>query len=182
MTRFALILFAGLVASATAADSAPSGLIRQDGRPAPELRLADMDGRVTDLRDLRGQWVMVHFWASWCAPCRREMPAIQKLASGESGAPVRIVMVNTAEGDDEVFAFLNIVAPALTTLMDRDGSVTAQWKPRGLPASFLVDPEGRIRYLALGGREWNEPAYNDFLRGLTGGPGQPTGSAPIRKP
>jgi len=182
MNRLASIIVAVALSSTALADGLPPGLIRQDGRPAPELRLADMDGRFTDLRELRGRWVMVHFWASWCAPCRREMPAIQKLASGESGAPVKIVMVNTAEGDDEVFAFLNIVAPALTTLMDRDGSVTARWKPRGLPASFLVDPEGRIRYLALGGREWNEPAYIGFLRGLAGSPAQFTDTVPIRKP
>ncbi len=160
-------LIGAALAAAVAADAPPPGLLPQDGRPAPALRLADMDGQVTDLRDLRGQWTMVHFWASWCAPCRREMPALQKLASLEPRPPVRILMVNTAEDDDEVFAFMNIVAPALPTLMDRDGSVTERWKPRGLPASFLVDPDGRIRYLALGGREWAEPRYVAFLRGLS---------------
>ena len=77
---------------------------------------------------------------------------------------LEIVMVNTAETEDEVFSFLGIVAPDVVPLMDTDGLITESWQPRGLPATFLVDPEGRIRYLALGGRNWNTPPYLEFLR------------------
>jgi cytochrome c biogenesis protein CcmG, thiol:disulfide interchange protein DsbE len=144
----------------------PRGVLALDGRPAPTLRLADTDGNVTDLADLRGHWVMVHFWASWCGPCRREMPAISRMAKELVSERLRLVMVNTAETDDEVFAFLAIHAPDLTSLMDRDGQVTDRWQPRGLPASFFVDPEGRLRFQALGGRPWDTPSYRQFLRGL----------------
>lgn len=145
----------------------PDGLIELDGRPAPALRLSDLDGRVTDLETLRGQWVMVHFWASWCAPCRRELPAIARMAEQLAPEQLRLVMVNTAETDDDVFAFLAAVAPTLDTLLDRDGQVTERWQPRGLPSSFLVDPQGRLRYLALGGRPWDSPPYSRFLRALS---------------
>jgi cytochrome c biogenesis protein CcmG, thiol:disulfide interchange protein DsbE len=157
-----------LLISGAAAAPLPKGLIIQDGRPAPELRLATMEGRVTDIRQLRGQWLLVHFWASWCGPCRREMPTLQGLMTIDPPLPVSLVLVNTAETDDEVFPFLSIVAPDLDTLMDRDGLVTERWQPRGLPASFLVDPAGRIRYLALGGRDWTSPEYRTFLRTLSG--------------
>ncbi len=75
-------------------------------------------------------------------------------------------MVNTAETEVELFAFLGAVAPTLLAgnLLDRDGAVTERWQPRGLPSTFLVDPEGRIQYLALGGRPWDSPAYIAFLR------------------
>jgi thiol-disulfide isomerase/thioredoxin len=146
----------------------PAGLIGLDGRAAPALKLPDMDGRVTDLAKLRGQWVMVHFWASWCGPCRKEMPTIQSLANKIPPERLRIVLVNTAETDDTAFAFLAIVAPDIETLMDRDGAVTEIWQPRGLPSTFLVDPEGRLRYLALGGRVWDADPYLGFLRRLTG--------------
>ena len=63
--------------------------------------------------------------------------------------------------------FLATVSPDLSTLMDRDGLTTAGWQPRGLPSSFFVDPAGRIRYLALGGRDWSSPEYLNFLRQLT---------------
>jgi thiol-disulfide isomerase/thioredoxin len=156
---------AGLPAPNTAL---PEGIIPVQGRAAPGLRLTDMDGEPYDLQDARGRWAFVHFWASWCGPCRKEMPTIARLAERIEGAPLEIVLVNTAETDDEVFNFLGIVAPDLTTLMDYDGLVTKRWQPRGLPATFLVDPHGHIRYLALGGRTWDRPAYVDFLRGLAG--------------
>lgn len=143
----------------------PEGLIPLDGRPAPALKLADLDGKATDLASLRGRWAMVHFWASWCTPCRRELPAIAAMAKTKPETPA-LVMVNTAETDDEVFAFLSAVAPELSTLLDRDGKVTERWQPRGLPSTFFVDPEGRLRYLALGGRPWDSPAYQRFLAGL----------------
>ncbi len=154
------------VFTATAAE-VPPGLMARDGAPAPALRLSNMEGKVTDLRDLRGQWVMVHFWATWCGPCRKEMPTLQSLVKLLPTQRLRILLVNTAETDDEVFAFLGLVAPDLDTLMDRDGKVTEQWQPRGLPSSFLIDPDGRQRYLALGGRDWATQPYPAFLRQIT---------------
>lgn len=140
----------------------PAGLIPLDGRPAPGFRLPDLDGRPTELKAFAGRWVMVHFWASWCAPCRREMPALAR-AGDRFGRDLALVLVNTAETEEEVFAFLATVAPALTSLLDIDGAVTERWQPRGLPASFFVDPRGRLRWIALGGRPWDTPPYAQFL-------------------
>ncbi|MEJ5210028.1 MAG: TlpA disulfide reductase family protein [Burkholderiales bacterium] len=154
-------------AMAVHAAEPPPGLMRLDGRPAPALVLPDLDGRTVDLATLRGRWVMVHFWASWCGPCRREMPTLVSVLHTHPPERLTLLLVNTAENEDDVFAFLASVAPELSTLLDRDGQVTARWQPRGLPSTFLVDPEGRLRYLALGGRDWSAPAYRAFLRGLT---------------
>jgi thiol-disulfide isomerase/thioredoxin len=130
-----------------------------------------MDGNGFDLSEERATWAFVHFWASWCTPCRREMPRIQAMSERLGDLPLAIVLVNTAETEDTVFAFLAAVAPDLMdTLLDRDGLVTERWQPRGLPSTFLVDPAGRIRYLVLGGREWDRPEYLEFLRGLAQGP------------
>lgn len=165
--KLILVLFVCWVATApVSAAELPKGLIALDGRPAPALKLSDLSGRSTDLAALRGQWVMVHFWASWCGPCRKEMPTIQSLAGKILSERLRIVLVNTAESDDTAFAFLAIVAPDLDTLMDHDGVVTDLWQPRGLPSTFLVDPAGRLRYLALGGRSWDSEPYLGFLKGL----------------
>lgn len=169
MMRILLLIGALLLtqAAAAAAPAPPRGLMPLDGRPAPALRLADMNGHVTDLQQLRGRWVLVHFWASWCGPCRREMPTLQRLSARIPPTRLQLVLVNTAESEDEVFSFLAGVTPELNTLMDRDGRVTERWQPRGLPSSFLVDPQGRLRYLALGGRDWTSPAYLNFLQALT---------------
>lgn len=168
IVRFTLLLALSLVQGTLWADEIqkPAGLVALDGRIAPALKLSDMDGKTTDLKNLRGQWVLVHFWATWCGPCRREMPTLQSMQQQLKDVHIALVLVNTAETDDEVFSFLPTVAPELTTLMDRDGLATELWKPRGLPSSFIVDPEGRLRYLALGGRDWATPTYISFLKSL----------------
>jgi cytochrome c biogenesis protein CcmG/thiol:disulfide interchange protein DsbE len=141
----------------------PDG-IRPYDVAAPTLELSDMDRRAFSLQeDGRGQWVFVHFWASWCGPCRKEMPAIERMAEQMEGRRLRVVLVNTAENEDTVFTFLAETAPGLRSLMDRDGQVTEAWQPRGLPATYLVDPQGRIRYQALGGRPWDQEGYLLFL-------------------
>lgn len=155
--------------AASLAAELPTGVIRLTPQEAPPLRLADMDGKTVDLRQLRGQWVLVHFWAAWCVPCRRELPALTKVFKDHPDRLPRLVMVNTADREEEVFAFLGKIAPDQPTLLDKDGQVTERWKPRGLPASYFVDPEGRIRYLALGGRPWDHGPYRQFLEALKAG-------------
>ena len=168
MMRVWIWLLALCFAAAAHAAEPPPGLLTLDGRPAPALKLTDMDGQATDLEQLRGRWVLVHFWATWCGPCRKEMPTLNRMSALIPAADLRVVLVNTAETDDEVFTFLPSVAPDMNTLMDRDGKATERWQPRGLPSSFLVDPGGRLRYLALGGRDWDSAVYLAFLRALAG--------------
>jgi hypothetical protein len=95
------------------------------------------------------------------------MPAIQAIFPQFDPQQLEIVLINVAESEDTVFSFLASVAPEIEPLMDTDGLVTERWQPRGLPATFFVDPGGKLRYLALGGRPWNTPAYLDFLKNLT---------------
>jgi thiol-disulfide isomerase/thioredoxin len=156
------ILHAG-IAGATAI---PKGVIQLTGSPAPALKLADLDGKDVDLANAKGQWVFVHFWASWCGPCRKEMPTIDAIINHPDIDGLTFILVNTAENEDIVFSFLAEYAPGLNSLLDTDGLVTEQWQPRGLPATFLVDPMGKVRYVALGGRPWDASPYLQFLQYL----------------
>ena len=145
----------------------PKGVRAYQATPAPALRLQDIDGNPYSLQDDgRGGWVLVHFWASWCGPCRKEMPAIQRMARRIDPERLTVLLVNTAEDEDTIFTFLAAVASEMNSLMDADGQATEAWRPRGLPASYLVDPQGLIRYQALGGLPWDEPDYLGFLRSL----------------
>ena len=155
-----------LALSALAAEPLPKGLLVLDGREAPPLVLNDLDGERWDISTARGRWLFVHFWATWCGPCRKEMPTIQAIFPEFDASQLEIVLINTAESEDTVFAFLAEVAPDITPLMDSDGLVTEQWQPRGLPATFFVDPDGRLQYLALGGRPWDSPEYLEFMQRL----------------
>jgi thiol-disulfide isomerase/thioredoxin len=167
---YVFLFLLGYVCVAVAAPMLPPGVLALKGETAPALKLTDLEGKPHDLEELRGHWVMVHFWASWCGPCRVEMPKLQKLVESNTVPGLRLLLVNTAEDDDEVTNFLNLHTPDLGTLMDRDGGVTERWKPRGLPASFFVDPQGRLTYIALGGRAWDEGAYLNFLKNLAAKP------------
>ena len=155
-----------LAAVTACAETLPPGVMRINGTAAPDLQLDNIDGEAYDLEATHGHWRFVHFWASWCGPCRKEMPSIERMATALGEDPLEIILVNTAETEDDVFTFLGIAAPDLVPLMDVDGQVTEVWQPRGLPATYLVDPYGRIQYQALGGRAWDRPVYLEFLRGL----------------
>jgi len=144
----------------------PKGIIKLTPYPAPNIQLKDIDGQKFDLSDTRKHWVFVHFWASWCVPCRKEMPTIQKMWGQLKKEGLKIVLINTSEDEDTVFNFLGIYAPDIRALMDKDGQVTEKWQPRGLPATYLVDPDGLVRYQALGGRPWETKTYLTFLRNL----------------
>jgi thiol-disulfide isomerase/thioredoxin len=164
-TLLVLALFLSVPAFAA---SLPKGIIEiSPPRPAQPLKLSNMDGKQTDLARLSGQWVMVHFWASWCGPCRRELPTLDRMAGELVPGVIQLVMVNTAEKEDDVFVFMGGVAPSLDTLLDTDGAVTNAWQPRGLPSTYFVDPKGQIRFVALGGRGWDTKPYKDFIRSLS---------------
>ena len=144
----------------------PFGIRLYDIGTAQNFSLDDIDGEKFELSNSKGHWVFLHFWASWCGPCREEMPTIQKLANAMQGEKFQIVMINTAEDEDTIFEFLAAIDVELNSLMDVDGLVTEVWKPRGLPTSFLINPKGEVKYQAIGGREWDKPEYIGFLKKL----------------
>jgi len=168
MKNLILLLILLFISTQTllAKESLPKGLIHLDNRQAPPLKLNDMDGEPFDLEKLKGKWVFVHFWATWCGPCRKEIPTIQAILNEYKNSHLEFAIINTAESEDLIFEFLGIVAPDIVPLIDNDGLVTELWQPRGLPATFFVDPKGKLRYLALGGRPWDKAEYKDFLNSL----------------
>ena len=154
------------ITNMTLADPLPVKIISLDKSIADDFSIDDYDGNKYSLKSSRGKWVFLHFWASWCGPCRREMPLVYRLQNQMKGKNMDFVLINTAEDEDTIFEFLGSVAPDLHSYMDRDGELTEKWAPRGLPTTFFIDPKGRKRYLALGGRPWDDPVYQKFLSSL----------------
>jgi thiol-disulfide isomerase/thioredoxin/dienelactone hydrolase len=142
----------------TAAHPASHGLQPYDGDPAaPALALVGLDGRTYDLARYRGRVVLVNFWASWCPPCVREMPSMQRLEEKLRGKPFAILAVNTAESPQDVRAFLGRHHVSLPVMIDPDGRIIKRWKVFVFPTSFVIDAEGRIRLGVYGEVAWDAP-------------------------
>ena len=138
--------------------------------PAPDLALEAAEGASLRLSDLRGEVVVVNFWASWCPPCRREMPALERLNRLMRGQPFAVVGINAGEEVEDVLGFRAGVepAPSFRLLLDREGKALKAFGVSGLPTTFVLDREGRIAYQALGAREFDDPAIVAILRRLIG--------------
>ena len=171
--KFALCCLGAMMLSASptlANDASTSQTLTEvTKRPqASDFVLEDIDGKKRRLSDLRGKVVLVNFWATWCPPCRREMPSIERLSLLLKSADFEILAVNVAENLDTVFSFTGTLEPVPTfpIVFDRDSSVLKAWPVRGLPTSFVLDKQGRIAYRAVGGREFDDPAILAQLRML----------------
>lgn len=126
--------------------------------PAPDFTLKDMDGKTYSLSTLRGRPVIVNFWATWCPPCREEMPSMQRAWEQLQVEGVMMLAINVGESADTVFQFTANYPVEFPLLLDQDSAVLGQWPVSGLPVTFVIDAEGRIAYRAIGGREWDDPA------------------------
>jgi thiol-disulfide isomerase/thioredoxin len=124
--------------------------------PAPALQAQDLNGVSRTLADYRGKVVLLNFWASWCPPCLREMPSLERLRVNMAGRPLAIVALDSAETPEDVNAYLARMKLGFPVLLDPDGSNTQRWKVFALPTSFLLDAEGRVRYVLTGPTEWDE--------------------------
>ncbi len=122
----------------------------------PALVLRDAANRELSLSALRGKVVLVSFWATYCEPCREEMPAMQTLKQ-RLGLNFEVLMVNVGESEQKVERFFSetkLQPGVLTVLYDRDSSVAKRWNARMLPASYIVRADGRIAWSALGEVDW----------------------------
>jgi len=133
---------------------------------APDFALTGEDGKRYRLSDYRGQVVLVNFWATWCPPCRYEMPAMERAHQKMKGEKIVLLAVNVGEDEETVFAFTGQYPVTFPLLFDRDGEVVKKYPVIGLPTTFVIDPRGTVTHRAVGGREWDDEALLDRLRQL----------------
>jgi thiol-disulfide isomerase/thioredoxin len=150
------LLSVGVMMLALAGVAHAAGFEARSATPAPELKANDVAGAPRTLADYRGKVVLLNFWASWCPPCLREMPSMERLRVKMAGRPLAIVALDSAEAAEEVNAFLSKMKLGFPILLDPDGSNTKRWKVFALPTTFLLDAEGRVRYALTGPTEWDE--------------------------
>jgi peroxiredoxin len=162
LRRSLVLLCAALVAFAAQAGE----LKPWTGGPAPGLALPDLAGREHRLEEYRGKVVLINFWATWCEPCSAEMPSMSRLRAALAGRPFEVLAVNLAEPESRIRRFLEQTPLPFPILRDADSAVSKAWRARVLPVSFIVGPDGRIRYHVVGEYDWDQPAARKAIAAL----------------
>lgn len=139
----------------------------EDEVAAPALQLEDLSGNHHNLEDYQGQVVLVQFWATYCPPCIKEMPSMNRMQIKLADTPFKILAVNMGETRGEVDAFVLKVKPEFTILMDESGKSIADWRVFGAPANFIIGPGGKVRYTLFGGVEWDDDTLIQTIKALS---------------
>jgi thiol-disulfide isomerase/thioredoxin len=151
-----LLLAAGLTTGATA--PAPA--------PAPDFSLRARDGGEVRLSSLQGQVVMINFWATWCGPCRQEMPLLEQLQAKYGPLGFTLLGVNVEPDSAAATAWLKGVPVSFPILFDTRNAVAESFGVQGMPSSVFVDRAGRVRHVHRGYKPGDESQYADLIRSL----------------
>ena len=120
------------------------------GKLAPDFELSSLDGKVVSLSDFRGKPVFLNFWATWCGPCRFEMPFIQKMYEGLSNEGLVVLAVNVQENPATVKEFVESFGLTFPVLLDTNSEVRLAYNIRGIPTTFFIDKNGIIQDIKIG--------------------------------
>jgi peroxiredoxin len=158
-----------LAAPGDAEDGKPTGsttLVALAGSPQSSFALPSLDGPAIELARLRGRIVLIHFFATWCEPCRAEMASLRDLQARLDGRPFAIVPISVAEADGAVRRFFANESLPFAVLLDRDRSVARAWGIHTLPSSVVLDRTLKPRFMAEGDVDWARPDVMKILSDL----------------
>jgi thiol-disulfide isomerase/thioredoxin len=155
------------------------GLSKPAMASAPDFNLLDVNGRPVSLSGYRGKLVLLNFWATWCAPCREEMPSMVQLGRNSGGVGLAVLAINQRENAARVNQFMKTNGLTLTILLDTTGRVAGYYRVYGIPMSYLINGDGEVIGMKSGPMDWNAPKVVEAFRKLIGDAG---GAAPAGFP
>jgi peroxiredoxin len=138
----------------------------QTNAPAPDFTLHAMSGPNLRLQELRGRVVMVNFWATWCGPCRQEMPHLNRLHEKYSRSGFVLLGVNVDDDPQNAAAVAAKLGIQFPVLLDTDKKVSDQYDLMAMPSTYLIDRDGKVRYLHRGYLSGYEEQYEKQIREL----------------
>ena len=133
---------------------------------APDFTLKGEDGNTYRLKDYRGKVVILNFWATWCPPCREEMPSMERAWRQIKDKGIVMLGINVGEDADTIFEFTGQYSMTFPLPMDINGEVVKQYPIRGLPTTYIIDPAGMATHRAVGSRVWDAPEILQQLEEL----------------
>jgi thiol-disulfide isomerase/thioredoxin len=136
------------------------------GTPVPSFELTTVDGKTIDFSQLRGKVVVLNFWATWCGPCKEEMPALDRLRRRFDPQDVAILTITTEHERTGIRQFMKQLDSALPVLLDEQRDVSLAFMVRGLPTTVFIAKNGTVAGRAVGPREWDGPDAVRFIEGL----------------
>ena len=139
-------------------------VVAAENQPAPEVLINSLSGTPMKLSDLRGKVVLLNFWATWCPPCREEIPSMMKLNSAMSGKPFQMVAVSIDEGGKPAIeAFFQTSGFSLPAFTDPDNRAAKAYGITGVPETFIIDKKGIVVKKVIGPFAWDDPSVATFL-------------------
>jgi peroxiredoxin len=165
-------LTASILASALCVSGAAAGELKplKGAITAGDFVARDLSGRAVTFGELRGKVVLLNFWATWCPPCRKEMPSMERLYRRyQDRGLVVLALSQDRASSQQVKAFVDELALTFTVWHDRDGLVGRQYSIPGVPTTYLIGRDGRIAYRALGDYDWDRDEARRAVEALLGG-------------
>ena len=175
MRKLLVFIFAALflLVLATSATAISAEELREiglqplkEGTAIVDFELPDLAGASRRLSDFKGKVVFLNFWATWCGPCRFEMPSMEKLYQRFNGKGLEIVAVNLQEDRKSVQSYVDELGLSFPVLLDTTGRIGATYGARSIPITYLVDRKGNVIAGTVGTREWNTEDYLRFFEKL----------------
>ncbi len=163
MSGFSRFLKVAALASVMAVSVSLAG---DGGGRAADFKLDRRGGKQLGLQDLKGQVVMINFWATWCGPCRQEMPLLEQMHKKYRPMGFTLVGINVEEDPSGAEAWLTKTPVSFPILFDRENRVSKLYNVSGMPSSVLIDRKGNVRYLHRGYKPGDENTYLDHIRAL----------------
>lgn len=151
----------------TSATASSAEIVPYKNSKTPGFSLPDLRGKIHNLLDYRGKVILINFWASWCLPCIREMPELQRLKEHFANRPFEILAINVGESREKVQKFTKTIKLELPVLLDSDSNTFYEWQANALPASFIIDIDGHIRYRARGNPGWENKDTLSIIEDIT---------------
>ena len=167
--RMLLLIVLLLCAACASAQTAPETGTVVTPFPAPDFTLETLNGGTFSLNSMRGRWVILNFWATWCAPCTDEMPALQTIASERSGQ-VALFGINMRESADDIRTYMARYRISFPMLMNPDEQVSANYRlDLGIPQTVIITPEGEIVWHKFGAIDLDSfrSTLDGFIAGTT---------------